>query len=192
MLFDTTLDSIPGAIPYFQVSQSSISDWKAKLSLSSGEKLNIGIACSGNINFDIKRGNTRPIPLALLKDALQDDNLFLIQKDIRQGDLNTIANHPEIQYLGDLLDNFEDTAAVVESMDLIISIDTSLAHLAGALGKKAFVLLPWAADWRWFLERDDSPWYPETKLFRQQSFGDWSAPLGNLKEDVLTLKKSRA
>ncbi|MBU3555824.1 hypothetical protein [Polynucleobacter sp. UB-Piko-W3] len=190
LLFDTTLDSIPSTIPYLQVSQSSIKDWQAKLPLAHAGRLNIGIACSGNINFDIKRGNTRPISLALLQEAFPNDNLFLIQKDLRENDLETLSNHPAIHYLGDYLNNFEDTAAVVENMDLIISIDTSLAHLAGTLGKQVFILLPWASDWRWFLDREDSPWYPSAKLYRQKSFGDWPTVLVQLKKDVAALIKS--
>jgi hypothetical protein len=180
LLFKTNLDSIPADVPYIRVAPQKVQEWKNKLPLSK-DKLNIGIACSGNINFDLKHGNKRPIPLEHFSELAKQHNLFLIQKEIRETDQIALKNLEMIHPLGDLINSFEDTAAIVENMDLIISIDTSLVHLAGALGKKTIVLLSWCPDWRWLTERSSSPWYPSATLVRQTSVGDWGSVMEQVK-----------
>ena len=101
--------------------------------------------------------------------------LFVIQKDLKKEDEEILKKHPDILFLGNMIESFEDSAAIIQEMDLIISVDTSLGHLAGALGKKTFMLLPWNSEWRWLLERRDSPWYPTMELFRQPSMGQWES-----------------
>ena len=172
LLFKTRIDSIPANTPYLKVRDSKIAEWRAKLNLKL-DKPNIGIACSGNIKFDLEHGNTRPIPLELLGTLSKSANLYLIQKEVRPSDQQYLDDHLEIVYLGPKIQDFEDSAAIIQNMDEIITIDTSLAHLAGALGKKMKVLLPWVPDWRWLLDRQDSPWYPNSTLYRQESMGDW-------------------
>ena len=178
-LFQTNLSSIPTNIPYLQVPPKVIAQWKSKLLLESN-KLNIGIACSGNINFDLKHGNKRPVPLASFSQLAKEHNLFLIQKEIRESDQAALKTLTHIHYLGDLIHDFEDTAAIIENMDLIISIDTSLAHLAGALGKRTIVLLPWCPDWRWLATGTSNPWYPEATLIRQPHAGNWNPVIEQL------------
>ena len=85
-----------------------------------------------------------------------------------------------IRYFGDELADFSDTAALVHLMDLVITVDTSVAHLAGALGKEVWILLPFSPDWRWLLGRSDSPWYRSARLFRQPKIGDWDSVLAEL------------
>ena len=181
LLFQTDLHSIPSNTPYIQVSPKEIEKWKNKLPLEKN-KLNIGIACSGNINFDLKHGNKRPIPLISFSKLAKEHNLFLIQKEIRESDQATLITLGNIHYLGDLIHHFEDSAAIIENMDLIISIDTSLAHLAGALGKKMIVLLPWCPDWRWLATGASNPWYQEATLIRQSNAGDWNPVIEKLEE----------
>lgn len=172
LLFKTTVDTIPVNTPYIKVRDSKVTEWRAKLNLKH-DKPNIGIACSGNIKFDLEHGNTRPIPLELLGQLSKVANLYLIQKEVRPSDQQYLDAHPEIAYLGPQIHDFEDSGAIIQNMDEIITIDTSLAHLAGALGKKTKVLLPWVPDWRWLLDRQDSPWYPNSILYRQENTGDW-------------------
>jgi len=180
LLFKTTVDTIPANAPYLKVSDIKVLEWQNKLCLKH-DKPNIGIACSGNIKFDLEHGNTRPIPLELLGQLSQAANLYLIQKEVRPTDQQYLDTHPEIVYLGLQIQDFEDSAAIIQNMDEIITIDTSLAHLAGALGKKTKILLPWVPDWRWLLNKQDSPWYPNSTLYRQESMEDWGELMNLLK-----------
>ena len=108
-----------------------------------------------------------------------------LQKELRDGDRELLRRQPEIIHLGDELADLTDTAAVLSQLDLLICADTSVAHLAGALGRPVWVLLPFAPDWRWLLDRDDSPWYPTARLFRQTAIGDWGSVLSRVR-DALT------
>ena len=87
---------------------------------------------------------------------------------------------PGIRHFGDALQDYDDTAALIECLDLVITVDTSVAHLAGALGKPVWILLPSNPDWRWLLQREDSPWYPTARLFRQARINDWNNPISNV------------
>ena len=100
-----------------------------------------------------------------------------------------MSNHVDIKFLGNEIESFDDSAAIIQQMDLVISIDTSIAHLSGALGKKTWVLLSCAPDWRWMLDREDSPWYQSVKLYRQKSFGDWDPVLSQVKKDLVDWAK---
>mgnify|MGYP000072366109 CR=1 FL=1 len=170
-------------IPYLQPSIEKSLLWKKKLNLKD-KKINIGLAISGNP----KQGNdkNRSIGISFFEPLLNQANLFLIQKEIRVTDKDFLKSHPEIKYLGDEISTFDDSAAIVDQMDLIITVCTSLAHLSGALGKSTFIILPWCPDWRWLLNCSDSPWYPSVKLFRQPTFGDWNPVIS---EVILELNK---
>ena len=96
-----------------------------------------------------------------------------LQKDLRDADAAALAALPRLARLGETLTDFADTAALIDQLDLVITVDTSVAHLAGALGKRVWILLPFVADWRWLTDRTDSPWYPSARLFRQETAGDW-------------------
>ncbi|MEC5385882.1 tetratricopeptide repeat protein [Uliginosibacterium sp. H3] len=183
LLFETDANSIPAAVPYISIPPQEVSEWKRVLPLSEG-RLNIGIACSGSLSFDLQHGNNRPAPLAVFAPLMDIANLFLIQKDIRDEDRAFLERNPGITLTGSAIEDFEDSGAIVECMDMIISVDTSLAHLAGALGKKVYVLLQYSPDWRWLLDRDDSPWYPTATLIRQPTMGDWSAVMAQVEEEV--------
>jgi len=173
-LFDTTLASIPAAIPYLTPSATKLEQWTRRLPSHKGVP-KIGIACSGNKKQLNDRA--RAIPLEKFEPLSRIGELFLIQKDIRPTDRGFLSNCRGIRYVGDDLADFDDTAALVSQMDLIVCVDTSLGHLAGAMGKTTYVLLPWAADWRWLIDRSDTPWYPTTVLFRQAALGDWKSAI---------------
>jgi ADP-heptose:LPS heptosyltransferase len=96
-----------------------------------------------------------------------------LQKDVRTDDVTVLQGRSDLLHFGDELKSFSDTAALISNLDLIVSVDTSVAHLAGALAKPAWVLLPFIPDWRWLLDRDDSPWYPTARLFRQDETRQW-------------------
>lgn len=96
-----------------------------------------------------------------------------LQKDVRTGDVTVMKDQSDMLHFGDTLQDFSDTAALISNLDLVISVDTSVAHLAGALAKPVWVLLPYVCDWRWLLDREDSPWYPTARLFRQDDTRAW-------------------
>jgi ADP-heptose:LPS heptosyltransferase len=107
-----------------------------------------------------------------------------LQKDLRSGDEELLRQHPQVIHLGDRLEDFNDTAAVMSLLDLVISSDTAPVHLAGALGRPVWVLLHYVPDWRWLLDRDDSPWYPSARLFRQPAAGEWDSVVAKVSEEL--------
>ena len=120
--------------------------------------------------------------LRTLAPLLQEDFEFhSLQKELRPEDQSSVADFPQLHSHADALHDFTDTAALVAELDGVITIDTAVAHLAGALGKPVWILLPYVADYRWLTQRSDSPWYPTARLFRQHRIGDWSKVI----EDVI-------
>ena len=95
-----------------------------------------------------------------------------------------MAGLPNLMHLGDELADFDDTAAVINSLDLVVTIDTAVAHLAGAMGKPTWILLPHAPEWRWMLDREDTPWYPTARLFRQKRLGDWESVIERVRASL--------
>lgn len=179
MAFRTTLDSIPAPQRYIDVDQENVSRWQARLGARSLPR--IGIVWSGNPRMQ-PYDRHRSMPLAKLLEYLpREFEYFCLQKEIRETDrpLLTVS-----AFIKDYAADFVDTAALCECMDLIISVDTSLLHLAGALGKPTWALLPFISDWRWFLDRESSPWYPHAKLYRQSAIGDWDGVLTRIANDL--------
>ena len=172
LLFSTTSKNIPKFNHYLRPSNSSFLFWSDRLKLNKN-KLNVAIACAGNTSH--YKNDKRPIKLELFKPIINFANLFLIQKDVNEVDALFMQENPQITFIGDEIKTFNDTAAIVDLMDLTISIDTSTAHLSAALGKPTWVLAPWAADWRWMLGEEGSPWYPTVKIFRQPAIDDWDS-----------------
>jgi Flp pilus assembly protein TadD len=167
LAFGTELATIPALVPYLSAPDGHKRLWRARLGPKRGPR--IGIAWSGN---DKPLGRSIPLDVfapvvAMLPEA------YCLQQDLRPGDVPALAMHPNIRVFGRDLRDFSDTAALVEEMDLVISIDTSVLHLAGALGRPVWGMLMFAADWRWLKERADTPWYPTMRLFRQARSGDW-------------------
>jgi ADP-heptose:LPS heptosyltransferase len=110
--------------------------------------------------------------------------LISLQKEVRNRDLEFLRSRADLIHFGDELKDFSDTAALVSSMDLVISVCTSVGHLAGALNKPTWFLLSHAADWRWLLERSDCPWYPSARLFRQPTLGDWASVIAEVATEL--------
>jgi ADP-heptose:LPS heptosyltransferase len=111
-------------------------------------------------------------------------NFVGLQNGLRDGDADLLRAHPQINYIGDQITPFEDTAAAIALMDVVISSDTAMVHLAGALGRPTWILLPHLPDWRWRLDGDRSPWYPAARLFRQPRAGDWASVIAQVTEDL--------
>ena len=173
-VFRTTLDTIPCNVPYLHAKTDLVSHWRGKLPLSDCFK--IGIAWQGNLANPTDR--QRSIPLRFFERLAQVEGVQLIslQKGSGADQLRGMPPFPVLDLDGTLDEGsgpFMDTAAIMMNLDLVVSMDTSVAHLAGALGVPVWVALTMAPDWRWLLNREDSPWYPTMRLFRQRRFGDW-------------------
>jgi tetratricopeptide (TPR) repeat protein len=170
--FGTELGSIPSDVPYLPVPAESRAKWAERLGPKN--RLRVGINWAGNPAYH--HDAARSIGLAPLLPLLQVQGVefFSLQKGLRPGDGDLLRRHPQISHLGDDTDTFDDTAAVIAALDLTISSDTAFAHLAGALGKAVWVPLCHVPEWRWLLDREDTPWYPTMRLFRQTTVGDWS------------------
>jgi tetratricopeptide (TPR) repeat protein len=176
LAFGTTLDNIPAKIPYLTAEATAVEAFRAKL----GPSPRIGLVWLANINNI--HGLSRHMPPQFL-DALLDlpFAFHVVQKEFRPEDKVWLEKHPKLPVHADAQTDFLEAAALISAMDLIITVDTSVAHLAGALGKAVWVLLPYAPDWRWMTDRDDSPWYPTMRLFRQPERGDWAGAIANVR-----------
>lgn len=177
--FGTTVSSIPNEVPYLTADPARTESWKARISLPG---LKIGLVWSGNIKPDPNR--TCPLANLASLGQLSGVNFYSLQV----GDAaREIASVPiRVVDLSQHLTDFGETAAAMHCLDLIITIDTAVAHLAGALGREVWTLLPWAPDWRWMLDREDSPWYPTMRLFRQTRKGDWTGPVARVADKLLS------
>jgi hypothetical protein len=113
-----------------------------------------------------------------------------IQRELRDGDAELLAHVPRLTHVGGELDDFADTAAVLALVDLVIAVDTSVVHLAGAMGRPVWILLPFAPDWRWTLEGEGSRWYPTARLFRQPALGDWDSVIARVHRELIQLRPS--
>lgn len=183
-LLETTIDSIPNETPYLFADDEKVACWKDRLIDLNG--LRVGIAWQGKPTY--VRDSLRSVPLTQFADLaeLPDVQLISLQKSHGRSQLEQLPHSERILNLAPELDQgpdgFEDTAAVIKNLDLVITSDTALAHLAGGLGAPTWVALSFVPEWRWQLEREDSPWYPTVRLFRQRAFGDWSSAFAAIKQ----------
>jgi hypothetical protein len=174
LVFGTTLETIPRTVPYLAADGRSVRAWNRLLAATTrpGE-LRVGIAWAGNPDHPLDRW--RSTRLAQWRPILNVAGVSFVslQKRVRDRDRAGLKVSRQLIDLTDRLDDFADAAALMHNLDLVISVDTSAIHLAGALGKPGWLLLPWLADSRWLIERDDSPWYSTVHLFRQQTRDQW-------------------
>ena len=177
----TALTNIPAAPSYLQAEQARIRQWQARLSASG--RLRVGLAWSGNPQH--RNNHNRSLSPAILNPLMDIPVQYVsVQRELREAtDAAWLAQHG-IVHFGEQLQDFTDTAALLSCMDLVITVDTAIAHLAGALGKPVWILLPYDPDWRWLTERDDSPWYPSAQLFRQTARGDWGGVIERVVEHL--------
>ena len=157
--------------PYLVADENKVAGFKKIL--IKNHKKNIAIAVSGNKLYDVKNGNKRPIPLKFFENLSKEFNLYLLQKEISTKDIIYLEKNIKIINCDKFIHSFDDTAAILKNMDHVVTIDTSLAHLAGAMGLKTEVLLPWCSDWRWFVDETQSSWYYTVNLWRQNQIGNW-------------------
>jgi len=184
LAFKTELKTIPSVSKNISTDEKKVEKWQAIL----GEKTKprVGIVWSGAVNH--KNDLQRSLKLSQLITHLPSDYEYLsLQKKISDVDKEVLIECCKIKHFGDDLKDFTDTAALCELIDIVISVDTSVAHLAGTLGKNTWVLLPYSPDWRWLLDRNDSPWYSSVKLYRQEKINDWESALVNIESDLKKL-----
>jgi tetratricopeptide (TPR) repeat protein len=187
LAFNTTMRTIPAA-PYLTLPKGVIEKWRSRLI---GKGIKVGIGWAGNANFPNDR--RRSILLKNLLPALGVKSIryFCLQKTLRHGDEELLDANPQIMRLDREISDFQDTAAIMMSLDLVISSDTSIVNLAGALGRPFWVLLHNAADWRWLAYGDNTPWYPTGRLFRQKAISGWTTVIDEVRAELEKLAASR-
>jgi len=174
--FGTELPTIPARVPYLRIDRALVAAWSARLPR---RRLTVGVVWSGSPGHAANR--QRSIPLRLLAPlAMEGVSLFSLQKGPAESQIAECADVVSLRQLPGCIDDFADMAAAIAALDLVVTVDTSVAHLAGALGKPVWILLAHRPDWRWLSERDDSPWYPTARLFRQRAPGAWDAVVATL------------
>jgi len=177
----TEVASIPAKIPYLAAPAARVAYWRARLG-HSGPRA--GFVWSGSLTH--KNDASRSIALSRLDQLFENLPFacFGLQREMREADRDILQGLPKLRDLGPELTDFSETAAVISLLDVVVSVDTAVAHLAGAMGKPVVILLPHAADFRWLRDRPDTPWYPTAKLLRQPAFGDWDSVIGGLASEL--------
>ena len=180
----TEVSTIPANVPYLAASEERIAKWRETLGHLPSPR--IAVAWSGRVDHANDRNRSIPFERFAPLLAAAPGSFVSIQRELRggDGDGDALARLPNVTHVGDALADFDDTAAVMALADLVISVDTSVVHLAGALGRPVWVLLPFQPDWRWLLDREDSPWYPSARLFRQPKPGDWASVMAKMADEL--------
>lgn len=182
----TTESDIPATVPYLRADTQRVQRWRERLPQ---DTFNVGIAWSGKPSHVNDRN--RSMALSAFREIATDGCTFVtLQPQLPQGDRAELDAWPHALDLGREVKNFADSAALAQALDLVVAVDTSVAHLAGALARPVWVLLPHCPDWRWMLQRDDSPWYPTARLYRQPVAGDWGSVLAKVRSDLGALVRA--
>ncbi len=177
LAFGTRLETIPATTPYLRAPARAVASWEARLAETNRPR--IGMVWSGDARH--KEDRNRSIGLRTLLPLLGVPATFVsLQRDVRAVDAQLLHERDDMLHFGGDLRSFSDTAALISHLDLVITVDTSVAHLAGALHRPVWILLPFIPDWRWLLDREDSPWYPTARLFRQAASREWQGAVGHL------------
>jgi tetratricopeptide (TPR) repeat protein len=184
LAFKTEPSNIPADIPYLHADEARIAKWRPVIEALPGKR--VALAWAGHANHANDRN--RSIGLKLLEPLLAKGDVsggvsfISIQRELRENDAAQLARYAKVTHLGGQLADMADTAAVTALVDLVIAVDTSVVHLAGAMGRPVWVMLPFTPDWRWTLTGEQSPWYPQARLFRQPAIGDWPSVVAKLRD----------
>ena len=181
-LFGTTPEAIPAPVPYLHADRARVAHWRDRLNatLPAGLK-RIGLAWTGRPTHPNDRRRSMRLDRLLPLTQAGPAAFVSLQKPMPDADKATVSRFNGMTDLSEELTDFGETAALLENLDLVITVDTSMGHLAGAMGKPVWILIPKAADWRWMLDREDSPWYPTVRLFRQTRPGEWDPVLEQIR-----------
>jgi hypothetical protein len=181
-IFETRLESIPAKTPYLKAPAEAVARWRELLAKDDG-KLRVGLAWAGNPKRRLDHGRSVALEQLVPLSKVNEVRLFSLQKRGQTPFSGAAAPAGmELIDFSDRLSDFAETAAAIENLDLVISVDTAVAHLAGALGKPVWVLIGFVPASRWLLDRSDSPWYPTMRLFRQPTRDDWDTPIDQIAE----------
>ncbi|ASU38308.1 glycosyltransferase [Herbaspirillum sp. meg3] len=187
------VEDIPSYPYYLSADPIDIAKWADKIDALSGNKtdLRVGFVWAGNPEHGNDRKRSIPLETFAPLFNVSDVKFFSIQKGLATPDLAKLPKDLPVFNIGDDFTDFADTAAAMANLDLIISVDTSVVHLAGALGRPTWTLLPHTPDWRWLKEREDSPWYPSMRLFRQQERGDWPSVIAKVSSELAIVRDKK-
>ena len=187
VVFETTLHNLPDSVPYLGADPEAVADWSRRVA---GPAFKVGLVWAGRPEH--KRDRYRSLSLADLAPlaAIPNVAFYALQKGAAVGEAERAPDGMRLEILSPLLSDFADTAAAIMALDLVITVDTSVAHLAGALGKPVWILHAYAPDWRWLEKRSDSPWYPTAELFRQDSSRRWGPVIADVAAELRALATS--
>ena len=178
----TELSTIPADVPYVFADAAKVETWREPVNQAAGARRKVGLVWAGSPTFGNDRYRSMHFADLAPLGQLDGTAWFSLQKGPAQAQLaDAPADFQPFDFTGELTD-FTETAALVMNLDLVIAVDTGVAHLCGALGKAVWVLLPANSDWRWLENRSDSPWYPTARLFRQTVLGEWAPVVGSVGE----------
>jgi tetratricopeptide (TPR) repeat protein len=188
LAFKTRIQNIPASIPYFSLNPALIQEWQEITEVEQGD-LKIGLVWAGRPTH--KKDRKRSLNFEAFEPILEVPGItfFSLQKGEAAQQIQNRLNRIKPINVAEKLADFTETGALIQNLDLVISVDTAVAHLTGALGKPVWTLLPYSPDWRWLLDREDCPWYPSMRLFRQPSPGDWGSVIQSVKDCLLEKTK---
>jgi ADP-heptose:LPS heptosyltransferase len=189
LAFATELTTIPAQIPYIAPAKQDVALWRERLPR---RRPLVGLVWSGERSHDNDRNRSLRLETLLPLLKTPDVTFVSLQHEVRDEDRALLQEQSAVVHVGDRFCDFADTAAVISLLDAVISADTAVAHLAGAMGKPLLLLLPFGADFRWLRERDDTPWYPTARLFRQSAFGDWASVIDVVRHELTRFTSSYA
>ena len=186
LAFGTELATVPAKIPYLLPTIERLTKWNDRI--PENGRLRIGFCWAGSAMHLNDRNRSVPLDHFAPLLSITGVDFISLQKDVTAAQSSFLGEHGVIQ-ICQQFEDYSDTAAVVAMLDLVVAVDTSIAHLAGAMGKAVALLLPFSPDWRWLLDRTNSPWYPTMRLFRQTSPGDWDEVIERLRPELADLAR---
>jgi hypothetical protein len=196
LVFGTTAERVPADVPYLHASPERIETWRRRLALGppragAAALLRVGLVWSGSRDHRDDHNRSIALERLLPLTALPRIEVVSLQKEVRASDRALLASSG-MRHVGEALEDFADTAAVVSLLDLVVSVDTAVVHLAGALARPVWVLLPAKPEWRWMRGREDTPWYATARLLRQSRAGDWEGVIRRVQGELLRLVAERS
>jgi len=189
--FGTTLSNVPADVPYVRADPEKAARWRARIAAAQGDCC-VGLVWASQSGHRTASAKSVALPALAPLGLVPGVRLYGLQLGAAARDLQSAPAGMRLVDLSGELSDFAETAAAIQNLDLVISVDTAVAHLAGAMGRPVWTLLKLAPDWRWLLGREDSPWYPTMRLFRQERPGDWRAPVARLGEALRGFADARA